>query len=58
MLAKALVHKDARLVGLLRGLKLLPQVLVLELVVIAELEDGKADGGLSEDEHIDRCDPD
>jgi hypothetical protein len=39
------------LVGLLRGLKLLPQVLVVELVVVAELEDGEADGRLSEDEH-------
>lgn len=49
----ASVHaRYLRLVGLLRCLKLLPEVLALKLVVVSELEDDKADGSLSEDEHF------
>lgn len=44
----------SRLVGALGRLKLLPQVLVVDLGIVAELEDDETDGRLGEDEHVGR----
>ena len=44
-------RKDVRLVGTLGRLKLLPEVFVVELGVVAHLEHDEADSGLSKDEH-------
>lgn len=42
---------NSRLVGSLGRLKLLPQVLVVDLGIAAQLEHDKPDGRLGEDEH-------
>lgn len=42
---------NSRLVGSLGRLKLLPQVLVLDLGIAAQLEHDEPDGRLGEDEH-------
>lgn len=46
------VRPDSRLVGTLGGLKLLPEILGVDLSIAAKLEDDETDGSLSEDEHV------
>jgi hypothetical protein len=49
------VPSRSRLVGALGRLELLPQVLVVNLGIVAELEDNETDGRLGEDEHVGRA---